>query len=129
MPSHRDRVELPGSMRNAVPGATDTGPADPNQEIEVTVLLRRGSSAAAFPRVEETAANLPRDRKYLSREEFARLHGASAADIEKIREFAKFFGLKISGEDPAARTLKLKGTVKEFNEAFGVQLRRYKHAT
>ncbi len=72
-------------------------------------------------------ARLPHERKYFTREEFARSHGASDADIEKIRSFAAKCGLKVVSEDRAARTIKLSGTVQAFNEAFGVNLRNYEH--
>jgi kumamolisin len=74
-------------------------------------------------------ARLPRERKYLSREEFARVHGASAADVEKVRAFAAEYGLQVMSEDRAARSVKLAGTVKALNDAFGANLRRYEHAT
>ncbi len=123
-----DRVELRGSARAALPGGQDVGPADPNQQIEVSVLLRRGSKPGEFPSAAETGAQLPRQRKYLSREEFARMHGASVADVEKIREFAARYKLKVVSEDRASRTVKLSGTVQSFNDAFGVSLRRYQHS-
>jgi len=88
MAKQEDRVELKGSARAALPGGQDVGPADPNQQIEVSVLLRRGSKPGEFPSAAATGAQLPRQRKYLSREDFAQVHGASAADVEKIRKFA-----------------------------------------
>ncbi len=127
MAKQQDRVELKGSTRAAMPGGRDVGPADPNQRIEVTVLLRRGSKPGEFPSVEQMGARLPRERKYLTREEFARAHGASAADVEKVRAFAAEYGLQVVNEDRAARTVKLAGTVKAFNDAFGANLRRYEH--
>jgi len=129
MATRMDRVELKGSARAALPGGQDAGPADPKQQIEVSVLLRRGSKPGEFPSAEKMGAEFPRQRKYLTREEFARLHGASAADIEKIRAFAAEYGLKVVSEDRASRTVKLGGTVQAFNSAFGVNLRRYQHAS
>ncbi len=129
MAKREDRVELKGSARAALPGGQDVGPADPNQQIEVSVLLRRGSKPSEFPSAAETGTRLPRQRKYLSREEFARTHGASPADIEQIREFAAQHGLKIDSEDAASRTVKLSGTVQAFNDAFGANLRRYQHSS
>jgi kumamolisin len=129
MAKQQDRVELKGSARAALPGGQDVGPADPNQRVEVTVLLRRGSKPGGFPSVEEMGVRLPRERKYLTREEFARAHGASAADVEKVRAFAAEYGLQALNEDRAARTVKLAGTVKAFNEAFGANLRSYEHAS
>jgi kumamolisin len=127
MATRQDRVELKGSARAALPGGKDAGPADPNQQIEVSVLLRRGSKSADFAAVEQMGSRLPRERKYLTREEFAKQHGASAADIEKVRAFAAQYGLKVASEDRASRTVKLTGTVQAFNDAFGVSLRRYEH--
>jgi kumamolisin len=129
MAAQQDRVDLKGSARAALPGAKDVGPADPNQQIEVSVLVRRGSAPDEFASLEQMGLRLPHQRKYLSREDFARLHGAAAADFEKIRAFASQFGLKVVSEDRAARTLKLSGTVKAFNEAFGVDLRHYQHGS
>jgi kumamolisin len=126
---NQDRVELKGSARTAFPAGKDVGPADPNQRIEVTVLLRRGSKPNEFPSVAQIGAGLPRERKYLTREEFARLHGAMAADLEKIRAFAAQYDLKVVSENRATRMVKLSGTVKALNEAFGVDLRRYEHSS
>ena len=130
MANSQSRVELKGSTRAALPGGKDVGPADPQQQIEVSVLLRRGSKPEDFPsaaQIAQNAAQLPSRRKYLTREEFARAHGASAADLEKIREFAKQYKLKVISEDRASRTVKLSGTVGAFNQAFGANLRHYQH--
>ncbi len=129
MAKRQNRVELKGSERAALPGGQDAGPADPNEKIEVSVYLRRGSLAGKFPSAEQTGALPPRQRKYLTREEFARLHGASTADLEKIRVFAGQNGLKVVSEDRSGRIVKLSGTVQAFNAAFGIDLRRYEHSS
>jgi kumamolisin len=128
MATREARVELKGSARAALPGGKDVGPADPNQPIEVSVFLRRGSAPGELPSAEQMGARPPRERKYLTREGFASAHGASSADIEKIRAFAARYGLKVASQDRASRIVKLAGTVHAFNEAFGVTLRRYDHA-
>jgi kumamolisin len=127
MAKRQDRVELKGSNRAALPGGQDVGPSDPNEKIEVSVLLRRGSLPSKFPSAAAMGALPPRQRKYLTREEFARQHGASTADLEKIRAFAGQFGLRVVGEDRAGRIVKLSGTVQAFNSAFGSELRRCQH--
>jgi kumamolisin len=127
MAKRQDRVELKGSTRVALPGSQDAGPADPNEQIVVSVFLRRGSLPSKFPSTEQTGALPLQNRRYLSREEFARLHGASASDIEKVRAFAGQHGLKVVSEDRAGRIVKLSGTVEAFNAAFGVELRHYEH--
>src|SRR5580700_8621077 len=129
MATRQDRVELKGSARAAFPSGQDVGPADPNQQIEVSVLLRRGSTPGDFPTPDQIGPRLPRDRKYLTREQFAKQYGASPADIEKVRAFAAQYGLRVASEDPASRTVKLTGTIQAFNDAFGANLRRYEHAS
>ena len=127
MAKRKNRVEVKGSARSAFPGGRDVGPADPGQQIEVTLFLRRGSTRGKFPAEAELGGGLPHDRKYLTREEFARLHGARASDLEKVRAFAKQHGLAVVTEDRARRTVKLSGKVQAFTVAFGVSLRRYEH--
>ncbi|HTZ47476.1 MAG TPA: S53 family peptidase [Verrucomicrobiae bacterium] len=129
MAKREARVELKGSTRAAVPGSQDVGPADPHQQIEVSVLLRRPSKPRKFPSVAKIGARPLAKRKYLSREEFAEWYGASAEDLEKIRAFAERYGLKVVSENAATRTVKLSGTVEAFNSAFGVELRRYEHSS
>ena len=128
MAKRQGRVELKGSTRAALPGGQDTGPADPNQQIEVSIFLRRRSKPGEFPPAAQMGAHLPHERKYLTRKEFARLHGAAAADVKKIRAFAAQYGLQVVNEDRASRMVKLSGTVQAFSEAFGVDLRCYEHS-
>jgi kumamolisin len=129
MANGRGRVELKGSAREELAGGRDAGPADPNEQIVVSVLLRRGSKPGEFPVAAESGSRLPREKKHLSREEFARLHGASAADLKKVRDFAKEYGLRVESEDRASRTVKLGGSVAAFNKAFEADLRRYEHSS
>jgi kumamolisin len=129
MAKRQDRVELKGSKRAALPGGQDAGPSDPDEQVEISVFLRRGSLPSKFPSTAEIGTLPPRQRKYLTREEFARQHGASTADLEKVRVFAGQFGLRVVGEDRARRTVKLSGTVQAFNSAFGTELRRYQHTS
>ena len=129
MAKRQDRVELKGSARTAWPGGQDTGPADANQQIEVGVFLRRRSKPGEFPQVTHMSARPAHERKYLTRKEFERLHGAAAADVKKIRAFAAQYGLQVVNEDRASRIVKLSGTVQAFNDAFGANLRRYEHSS
>jgi kumamolisin len=129
MAKRQDRVELKGSTRPALPGAQDVGPADPKQQIEVSVVLRRRSKGAPVPSAAQAGTRPPKERKHLTREEFAKLHGASPAVIQKVHAFAKEYGLTVGSEDAASRTVKLQGTVGAFNNAFGVELRHATHAS
>ncbi len=123
------RVVLKGSKREELLGGRDAGAADPKERIVVSIVLRRRSAKSALTAAKSAAIkSVPRSRKYLSRGQFARRHGASATDIKKIRVFAKQYGIKVASENRATRTVKLSGTVQAFNEAFETDLRRYEHS-
>jgi kumamolisin len=127
MTPQKNRINLFGSERAVPAGARAVGPADANERILVTVFLRRRSAAAAFPAVEAMGARPLRERRHLSRAEFAATHGAHPDDIQKIRTFAAEHNLSVLEERPERRSVVLAGTVGAFSEAFGVSLQRYEH--
>jgi kumamolisin len=118
---------IKGSERLPLPGAKLVGPADPAERLEVTILLRRSATAALQDRVERITRGdfslLP-----ITREAFAKNHGASAADIEAVRKFATAHDLAVVAADAPRRSVVLSGTVARFNKAFGVDLQNYEHA-
>lgn len=125
MTPQKNRVTLPKSERNPVPGATCIGPENPSEQLEVTVVLRRNPSGTKFPDVNRMGATSPRKRTHLTRDQFAKEHGASPADIAKVKKFGDDFGLKVVSENAARRSVVLSGTVANFNEAFETDLSRY----
>jgi kumamolisin len=128
MTSRKDRVELKGSARGPFERGRKIGPADPKQEIEVTVIVRRGSSAAEFPTDAELGAPLA-NRRYLTRGEFAARHGARIEDFEAIRAFASQNGLRVVSENRARRSIVLSGSIEAFGRVFGVELNTYSHTS
>jgi kumamolisin len=120
------KITLKGSERTALPGATMLSPADPAERLEVSVIVRRGARRALQARVAKLAAG-NRSVDILSREEFARQHGADPADLAAVRKFAAAHGLNVVAEHAGRRTVVLSGTVEQFNGAFSVQLRQFAH--
>jgi kumamolisin len=120
-------IPLKGSEREAVKGARALAPTDPTEHIEVTILVRRRARQDLATRVSAMASGRA-PGPLLSRDEFAKRHGADAADIAAVRAFAAAHGLAVEQEDVARRTVVLSGTVAQFNAAFGVQLRQMSHA-
>jgi kumamolisin len=120
-------ISLKGSERAAVPGARAIGPAEPTERLNVTLLVRRRARQDFAARV---AAIVSRRAAgpFLSRDEFAKRHGAEAADLAAVRAFAAARGVAVEQEDAARRTVVLSGTVAQFSAAFGVQLHRMTHA-
>src|SRR5690242_881832 len=122
------RHPVSGSERAPLAGARIVGPADPNERILVSVLVRRKPTSKGFAAMmEKMEASPPSEREYLSREKFAAAHGASPADLEKIEEFAHEHGLDVVEANAAQRRVLLSGTVANLSNAFGVYLARYKH--
>lgn len=127
MPIPNDRVTIPGSSRTPVPGATSAGSPPPNERIQVSVLLRPKKPYAALRTSTALKAVRPRERAYLSREEFARLYGADPKDEKKLEAFAHGYGLTVTQVDLARRTVMLAGTVAQLEAAFGVHLELCQH--
>jgi kumamolisin len=115
-------IPLKGSERAAVPGARALAPADPNERLEVTMLVRRRARQDFAARVAACLSGRAPPDTYLSRDEFAKRHGADPADLAAIRAFAAAHGLAVEQEDAARRTVVLSGTAAQFSAAFHVQL-------
>jgi len=122
-------VPLAGSERGAeLPGAQSLGPASADEQLQVTVVLRgRASSDEGHAAARALLEKSPAEREHLTREEFAAQRGALPDDIEKVAEFAREFGLTVVQSDAAQRTVKLSGSVANFNRAFQVSLYRWQH--
>jgi kumamolisin len=129
MPKLEKRIDVPGSERTLLPGSRKIGPCDPQEQIQVTVFLRRGGSPKQFPDVTKIGKLPPAQRQHLSRAQFASSHGARPADIKKIRAFAAQNKLKVMEVSRPRRSVLLGGSVAAFSHAFGVALNNYEHST
>ena len=121
------KITLKGSDRVALPGAKMLAPADPAQRLQVSVIVRCGARQALQARVAKLAAG-NRSVDTLSRDEFAKQHGAQPADLAAVRKFAAAHGLDVVEEHAGRRTVILSGTVGQFNDAFSVQLQQFAHS-
>jgi kumamolisin len=120
------KVILKGSERAAVQGAQVLGPADATERLEVSMIIRRRDREALQTRVAQLAAG-NRAAGTLSREEFAKEHGADSGDLAAVRKFAAANGLTVVQEHAARRTVVLSGTVAQFDAAFSVNLQKFSH--
>jgi kumamolisin len=119
-------ISLKGSDRQAMPGATTLAAADPQERLEVSILVRRRAHQEFAARVAALGASRA-PTAHLSREEFARKHGADPADLAAVGKFAADNGLGIVQQHAARRTVVLSGTVAQFNAAFNVRLQMMEH--
>jgi kumamolisin len=138
-----------GSERGLRSAGSVLGRANPNREIRVTMQLKSskdptnarlkeflwGSSGPEQAQSRSLSLGLlhnsAKDRKYLTREEFAASFGVSPADVLRAKAFAREFGLHVVRDTVAEktkanplgqRTVELRGPISAFNSAFNVQI-------
>jgi kumamolisin len=121
------RVTLKGSERAELEGSRVMGPADPHERLEVTLVIR-GHARDAFQSRLHKLNHGDRSAGNLSRQEFAKLHGAATADLAAVRHFATTHKLSVVEESAARHTVILSGTVEQFNAAFQVELKHCSHS-
>ncbi len=122
-----ERVTIPGSERAPFAGARAAGPVMTDERIEVSVRLRARPGAKDLGDGGALGDKLPAQRQYLSRDEYAARHGASADDIAKVEAFAKAHGLAVVASSAPRRTIVLSGTAASLSEAFGATLAQFEH--
>ena len=118
---------IPGSMQTALAGAVSLGPVDPDQDLEITVRLRAAPGRAPLDLQAAVADQPPASRQYLSREQFAQAHGASAADIAAVAAFAQQHGMTVVSRSAPQRRVVLAGTAAAMGAAFGVRLEQFEY--
>ena len=117
---------LAGSERAFPADAAGAVAAHPDERLEVSVLLRRRDAQGFAARMEQVRAG--QAPEHLEREQFESLYGAAPEDIAAVTAFAQDHGLVVMSADAARRTVRLSGTVSQFNQAFGVELHHLQHA-
>ncbi|MGH7611430.1 MAG: S53 family peptidase [Candidatus Dormibacteria bacterium] len=101
----------------------DRGALDPDERLELTLVLRPRPDQA-HPDPGALGALSPRLRAHLTREQLARVRGADPADLDRVRSWALSQGLEVGGIAMERRSLRLRGTVGQLNQALGMDLRR-----
>jgi kumamolisin len=125
--------ELEGSARTHTIGDRIVGRANPHAPIQITVEVKpEKDTLAEF--VGEVVHLQSRDRKVLSRDDYASNYGASASDLQKVERFGVNHGLavvpdmaaRITGSSRRARrTVELRGSIGAVSRAFGVRLYQF----
>ncbi|TAL82388.1 MAG: peptidase S53 [Rhodanobacter sp.] len=106
----------PGGASRLPADARYLGPHDPHETLDVTLVLRR-----RLP----LDIGLAASAQTLGRAEFAARHGADPADLERLRQFNRQQGLQELDCEPIRRSMDVRGTAQQLQQAFGVTLGRY----
>jgi kumamolisin len=111
-------LPLPGSA--PVPSASTAqvehlGPVDPDERIEVTVVLRRRA---------ELPQSLVEGPDTVSVDELASQFGADPADVERARAVFEAAGLVVDDVDAGSRRMSVSGSAAALSAVFGAELSR-----
>jgi kumamolisin len=112
-------IPLAGTHRSVMPGAHKVGPADANQQFQVTLIVR--------PKQKLPDLSQQSEPRQMSREEYLAAYGADRNDLSRVKDFAAKNHLRIVEIDPAQRSVKLNGLAVDFSKAFHVELNQYQY--
>ncbi len=115
---------LVGSDRRPLTDAGPAGPANGDERLEVTVVVRRKDERGFSDLIAGLPAR-PSQHQHLHPSAFAAAFGADQADLDKVRAFAEAHGLAVVSSDAARRSVILSGSVRQFAAAFSVELHQY----
>ena len=127
--SQEKTVKVVSSWLPPLEGSTVVGDSDPAETVTLTVRVRpRSPRGELEKRVHEIAAQPLAQRRHLTRDEFARQHGADPADlatVEGLRQPARSGsnGLERSCAGPSNWSDRWRPS----SSAFGVDLKVYRH--
>jgi kumamolisin len=93
--------------------------------MAVTVRLR---PRIPLPKSSSLLTPTAAPRSILSHRQYNELYGATKRDIDQIKQFADSHNLAIVNASQSRRSVTLFGTVENFEEAFGIQLMRYRYS-
>ena len=120
---------LHGSERHAAAGARRMRAADPQDELSVTIRVRRRPDAPELPDQGYWAAHPPGQRRFIARDQFAARYGALPAELDKVAAFARSHGMTVEETNAARRTVVVRGKVADVQRLFGVELAHYRSAS
>jgi len=108
------------------PGSENKGPLDGNVTVPLTITLRPHPGAPDMDKLlEQMAAQPPAQRHYLTREEMAKLEGASPEEMDRAVQYLKSKGLVVKSQDLGSRMIEVEGKASDINRAFDVVLENY----
>jgi kumamolisin len=107
------RAVLPGSAREAHPGARVAGPVPGDEAVEATVVLRRRGGAQDPP------AGV-----ILSPAQLEQQYGADPADVDLVTRTVSAAGATVESVDPVTRLVRISGPASVLGQLFGTTLER-----
>ncbi len=88
---------------------------NPDREIVTTIVIRRPPQAASIGE-----RLLSGQFEQMERQDAERAMAADPKDLQTVRCFAEQHSLHVVNENAAARTMRIEGTIRQMETAFGV---------
>jgi kumamolisin len=125
------RPALRGSLRTVPANAHLVGQADDSQKIKVSIYARQNPAGRVLRTqlTYELSMRYPRERHYLSKEQFESAYGADPADVKRITDWLKAQGLSALSTYATDRRILVEGDIGRISAAFGTRLNVYDHPT
>jgi kumamolisin len=121
-------VPLPGSKRSLLPDSRPAGPVDLSLLQSLTIRVRSREDVAKLEEMVYKQSSQPlKDRIYLTREQLAQQHGAKAADLDLVEQYAQRHNLAIAHRSAAERSIVLSGKLGDLLSAFPANVQIYHH--
>ena len=126
----RTHLPLKGSHRELLPKSRGLGAVNAGEIAAITVRTRARSNLADLEKkVHRLYARSLKQRRYLTHDELAALHGARPEDLDAIEAYAQHHNLVITRRSAAQRSITLSGTLGDLLNAFPSKLRMYHHSS
>jgi kumamolisin len=125
--SDQQLVAIPASHRNPLPGARRVTDVPPDEEIRLSIVVRRkagGTEKARNAAATGVGGSMSERRRRLTEEA-----GADEADLERVKRYVTDAGMRVESSDAATRTVAVTATAAQARTAFGVSLGRYETAS
>ncbi len=119
------------TLANNTPGftkvASDLGPADPSQSINVTLALASKNPAGLNQFVNDVRTpGTGSYHQFLTPAEFLQQFGATTKNLNAIKTFAAAHHLQVTGVAANQLSVSLRGSVSAVQSAFSVQIHNYR---
>lgn len=103
------------------------GPADSDELLEITLLLRPQDRFGRRLHLHQQAHSTWRERTHLTHSEIAARHGIAPTDMERVERFARANDLRIGNCHPVTRLITLSGPMAKISRLFDVDIQHYRH--
>src|SRR5579863_4553534 len=107
-------------------GHEQLGTADPGEQITATMILRRNPEGQPMKGLDYFQHTPLSAIHHVAHKDFAATHGASAAELRMVVDFAHTHQLEVLRSSTARRSVVVRGTVDQINKAFAIQLCQYR---